>query len=132
MPKSRDYEVGKGRPPKTHQFKPGRSGNPSGRPKGSGGVASVLARALAEKVTVTENGRRREISKLDAAVKQLANKAASGDPVAAKMVLGMLSAAEDRAPVDQSADVDAAARKARDQEVMGWLAQTLHRKKETG
>ena len=28
-----EYVVGPGRPPKEHQFKPGQSGNPGGRPK---------------------------------------------------------------------------------------------------
>lgn len=31
--KPRDYVVGKGKPPRHTQFKPGQSGNPSGRPK---------------------------------------------------------------------------------------------------
>ena len=30
------YEVGYGKPPKATRFKPGKSGNPGGRPKGSG------------------------------------------------------------------------------------------------
>jgi hypothetical protein len=29
-----NYHVGYGRPPRHTQFKPGRSGNPAGRPKG--------------------------------------------------------------------------------------------------
>lgn len=32
---SNEYEVGYGKPPKKHQFKPGYSGNKKGRPKGS-------------------------------------------------------------------------------------------------
>ncbi len=30
---SGDYEIGCGKPPKEHQFKPGQSGNLKGRPK---------------------------------------------------------------------------------------------------
>ena len=32
-PDSDDYEVGYGKPPKEHQFRPGESGNPRGQPK---------------------------------------------------------------------------------------------------
>lgn len=31
----KDYKVGKGKPPKEHQFKPGQSGNPAGKIKGT-------------------------------------------------------------------------------------------------
>ena len=30
----KNYEVGKGKPPKKNRFKPKKSGNPKGRPKG--------------------------------------------------------------------------------------------------
>jgi hypothetical protein len=39
----------------------------------------VLDRALRERVTVIERGKQKTITKLEAAAKQLANKAASGD-----------------------------------------------------
>ena len=39
-------KIGKKRPPKESQFKPGQSGNPSGRPKGSLNYATVLNRIL--------------------------------------------------------------------------------------
>jgi Family of unknown function (DUF5681) len=89
-------EVGYGKPPKATQFKPGQSGNPRGRPKGSLNVATVLERTLREPLVVTEGGQRRVITKLEAAVKQLANKAASGDARAIQLLIGLTQAAEDR------------------------------------
>lgn len=74
-----DYTVGYGRPPTHSQFKPGKSGNPQGRPKGAANLTTLIAKAMNEKVVVQEGGRRRTITKAEAAAKQLANKAASGD-----------------------------------------------------
>ena len=65
----------------------GQSGNPKGRPKGSRALASIWRCAMNEKVTINENGQRRRITKQEAAVKQLANKAASGDK---RAIQGML------------------------------------------
>ena len=44
----------------------------------------MLEEALAEKVPIVENGRRRKITKRNAMIKQLVNKAASGDLRAAR------------------------------------------------
>jgi hypothetical protein len=73
------YEVGYGRPPVAHQFKKGQSGNPKGRRKGLHSVEPLVFKELKGLVVVQEGGRRRSISKLEAAAKQVANKAASGD-----------------------------------------------------
>jgi hypothetical protein len=48
-------------------------------------------------VVVNENGRRKEITKLEAAVKQLVNKAASGDLRALSQLIGVMLSAEQRA-----------------------------------
>jgi Family of unknown function (DUF5681) len=84
---ARGYSVGKGKPPLHTRFQKGRSGNPRGRCKGSKNVATLLAQVLNERVTVTENGKRRTITKREAILKQLANKAASGDYRAMKLVI---------------------------------------------
>jgi hypothetical protein len=81
-------KVGFANPPKSARFQKGKSGNPKGRPKGSQNMATVLEKALNEKVTITEQGgRKTQISKAQAMAKQLANKAAQGDPRTMQQVL---------------------------------------------
>lgn len=41
-----DYPVGRGRPPKTGQFRRGESGNPQGRPKGSRNISTIVTELL--------------------------------------------------------------------------------------
>jgi hypothetical protein len=86
--------VGYCRPPVETRFRPGQSGNPRGRPKGARSVSTVIAAALSERVAVTENGQRRHISKLEAAVKQLVNRAASGEFRATQLLLALAQANE--------------------------------------
>ena len=73
-----DYLVGYKRPPKASQFKPGRSGNPKGRPKGSRSVGAIVAKVLGQKIAVTENGETRLIPAIEVAVRRLANDAMRG------------------------------------------------------
>lgn len=74
-----DYEVGYGKPPREMQFTRGKSGNPKGRPKGSKNLATSFMEIGHERITVTEGGRTRTMTKADAVVHQITNKAASGD-----------------------------------------------------
>lgn len=94
--KSRDESVGYGNPPSRTRFQKGQSGNPKGRPKGTLNVATVLAKTQREKVVINENGRRKVITKLEAACKQLLNKAASGDLRAFQLLAALLRSAEER------------------------------------
>lgn len=87
--KKTDYVVGYGKPPEDTRFQAGQSGNPKGRPKGSLNLATAVNRALREKVVVTENGRRKSLTKLDVAIKGLVNRAVKGDAKAMQQLLSL-------------------------------------------
>ena len=101
-PSVANERVGYARPPMRTRFRPGQSGNPRGRPKGARNLSTVVAAALSERVAVNENGRRRRITKLEAAVKQLVNRAASGEARATQLLLALVQANEAR-PIQQDA-----------------------------
>ena len=48
MTQENDYEVGYGKPPKDKQWKPGQSGNPSGKPAGTNNLVERLKKRLIE------------------------------------------------------------------------------------
>ena len=67
-------EVGYGKPPKKHRFKPGQSGNLKGRPKVYKSPVSVLEEPIAMRV----DGKTREVSAFEAAFRKTAQKALEG------------------------------------------------------
>lgn len=82
-----DYEVGDRRPPKHSQFKPGVSGNPRGRPKGSINLRTRVTQQLRKVVTVTRNGRQVKMCKADLIAHQIVDTAAKGDLKAAVLAV---------------------------------------------
>lgn len=90
MSKKKHYEVGKGKPPKKHQFKPGQSGNPKGRPKGSKNVHHILSKVLGEKITITDAGKKLVVDKLEGAIRVMVNKSFEGSPSSLKLLLEVL------------------------------------------
>ena len=97
MEETSGYKVGYGKPPKSSQFKKGRSGNPKGRPRGSVNPDSLLMRELESHIIVNENGRRSQISKADALFKQIVNSALSGNSTAIRLVYRQLERVQARA-----------------------------------
>ena len=141
-----DYPVGYGRPPRNTRFKKGSSGNPKGRPRGSKNATTLLKEALNEQVVITENGRRRTITKKQAIVTQIVNKAASGNHRAIQLLLvNQIPLIEARLESPGSATPDAPlppalsdeAKKARALEIarilkdIGYLDQVLGTSRET-
>lgn len=82
-----DSDIGYGKPSRHHQFKKGQSGNPKGRPRGSTSFATLTRRELNRKITITEGGRPRQITKREAGAKQLANQVALGNPKALQQLM---------------------------------------------
>jgi replication-associated recombination protein RarA len=78
------------------RFPPGQTGNRDGRPKKTKTVSEAILKAMNKTVAANENGRKRRIRKLDATATQIANKGASGDLRAGKMLLDMAAQAEAR------------------------------------
>src|SRR6516225_6979186 len=71
--------VGQGRPPTATRWKPGQSGNPKGRPKGTRNAATMAKAELARKVVVNLNGVKRKMSVAEIAFRRLGDKSTGGD-----------------------------------------------------
>ena len=102
-----DYEIGYGKPP-----------------PGSKNLTTLLNDALNETVTVTENGRRRKITKREAVIKQLVNKSASAEARALKILLDLMLNLEARARSSSAAPATPAIGPD-DEEVLAQLKERL-------
>jgi len=78
-PRSQPYKTGYKRPPRDAQFKPGQSGNPKGRPKGSRRLVDDLQRELARLITIDESNPTKKLRIREVITKQLVRVAAKGD-----------------------------------------------------
>lgn len=74
-----DYAVGYRRPPLHTRFQPGQSGNPSGRPKGSANLKTLLEQVLKEQISLREGNVTKKITKAEAIMRSLIIGALKGD-----------------------------------------------------
>jgi hypothetical protein len=81
--------VGYGRPPLASQFKPGTSGNPKGRPKGSKNLKALILEAMTASISIQEGQKARRVSRLEGVVLRQLQSALRGSDKAALAVIKM-------------------------------------------
>ena len=80
---SENSSIGYGKPPTRSRFQKGSSGNPNGRPKGSG-IHSSVEKVLSRTISITVDGVRKRVPITEAMVTQLAQRALAGDAAASR------------------------------------------------
>src|SRR5262249_16188352 len=81
--------VGYARPPMAPRFKPGKSGNPKGRPRNSRNLKTIIQGGVTGPVVLREGARKRSISKLEGIVLKQVESALKGNEKAALATLKM-------------------------------------------
>jgi Family of unknown function (DUF5681) len=84
-----DHIARRQRPPRKGWFKPGRSGNRRGRPKGSKNIRTYVNEHLNKKIPIIESGKTREVPRAEAIAIQLVNRAAKGEPKGLAAVISL-------------------------------------------
>jgi Family of unknown function (DUF5681) len=73
------YAVGFCRPPVHSRFKPGQSGNPSGRVKGSKNLKTLFHQILNEQISLQDGTQTKKVTKAEALMRRLIIGAMKGD-----------------------------------------------------
>lgn len=102
-PTTADYDVGYAKPPTGSRFKPGKSGNPKGRPKGAKNkrpalneerLKDIILNEAYREITVRDGNRNVSVPMAQAVVRALAVNAAKGQHRAQRLFAEMLSSTE--------------------------------------
>jgi hypothetical protein len=88
-PPVRPYDVGFAKPPTNTRFKKGKSGNPSGRPRGitAGRAIRLALKEIFRPVRIREGDRVTELSGFQVVLRQLMAQAAKGNGPAGRLLL---------------------------------------------
>lgn len=99
-------KIGYGQPPREHQFRKGKSGNPRGRPtkkrtatpegQGDGRLSRLILEEAYRPIQIRENGRVEEIPMIQAVLRSLGVAAVKGSPRAQLAISSLVEAVEQR------------------------------------
>jgi uncharacterized protein DUF5681 len=103
--------VGYGKPPRAHQFKPGQSGNPKGRTKGTKNEDTILRDLLNRKIEVRDGGRVRKMIVMEAILLRFVEDALKGNTKSAAFLFNRYAGVA--TSESESSDISAA-----DQEIL--------------
>ncbi|MFY9827932.1 MAG: DUF5681 domain-containing protein [Rhodoplanes sp.] len=90
MSDTHDNAGGYKRPPEGSRFRRGQSGNPRGRPKGARNLMTDLTALMKKRVAVREDGELRRVSRQEAMLLSLFEKAVRGDVKASGQIIATL------------------------------------------
>jgi hypothetical protein len=101
----RDGQPDRRSPPEAYQFKKGKSGNPSGRPKASPSVKAVAEAIASEKIKVKRRGKETMITRREAMIESVINEAIrKGDHRALKTLADLMGVGEAAGPPAPTAE----------------------------
>jgi hypothetical protein len=89
---ARPARVGYGRPPPEHQFRPGVTGNPRGRPRGAKNESTILREILARKIAHRTRDRVRKITVLEGILLRITDDSLRGNIKSAAFLLNRYAA----------------------------------------
>jgi hypothetical protein len=90
--RSKDNEAGYGKSPRQHQFKPGQSGNPKGRPKGAKNESTILREIFERKIDNRSGSRVQKITILEGILLRITDDSLKGNTKSAAFLLNRYAA----------------------------------------
>jgi len=102
---SPEYVVGYGRPPAHTRFKPGRSGNPKGRPKAAKGLKTLARDVLTTSVPVRTASGEKKMHRIEAVLHKTVELAMKGNPRALAEILKLYASSVPETAATESAAV---------------------------
>jgi hypothetical protein len=91
--KNTNYQIGYGRPPQHTRFRPGKSGNPKGRPKDRPSAHALLLEEASKLVKVKTGDKIVQVPRMRALMRKLLDLGLQGNVAAMRLALAYLSMA---------------------------------------